>query len=83
MFQIPLSFQLLKFACYLQMQIFLTPSPPSQSPPTLHVLHQVILMSLLPSVHCITGTYQAVILIDIILGERIKVSEMRKHKKTT
>lgn len=34
----------------------------------------------LSPVHGITGTHQAVVLIDILLGERIKVSETRKQK---
>lgn len=40
-------------------------------------------MTLIPFVYSIMGTYQAVILIDIILGKGIKVSEMRKDKKAT
>lgn len=60
--------------------MFLIPLPLSLSSPMLHDLHMVILVFLLPSVCGVTGTYQAVIFVDIILGERIKVSEMRKHK---
>lgn len=60
--------------------IFLIPLSLSLSSPMLHDLHMVILVFLLPFVCGITGTYQLVIFVDIILGERIKVSEMRKHK---
>lgn len=78
MFQIPLFPEKLLPVTYKE--ILLTPSALSQIPHTLRDLHQVILTSLLPSVHCRSGTYQAIILIDVILGERIKVSEMRNKK---
>lgn len=64
-------------------QIFLTPSALSLSSSPLHDLHPVILVFLFPSVHGAAGTYQAVIFVDIFLGERIKVSETRKHKQAT
>jgi len=78
MFQIPLHFQ--RSPCLLLTN---TDFSHPLTTATLHDLDQVILMSLLPFAYSIMGTYQAVILIDIILGERIKVSEMRKDRKAT
>lgn len=79
MFQIPLFPEKLLPITYKHC-FFLIHSELSQIPPTLHDLHQIILTSLLPSVQCRKGTYQAIILIDVILGERIEVSEMKEHK---